>query len=316
MRPREAAPRLKYAAGGANGGEIGTVGTLLRTLAAILGFGGIGLLAPASAAQVQEVDLELLLGVDVSGSIDEFEALLQREGYIAAFRHPMVVKAIRGGMLGRIAVAYIEWAGFGHKKVIVGWTLIHDKASADAFAASLTTEPPETARRTAIAEAIQFAVPYFDANDYAGLRRVFDISGDGPNNWGDPVDAARDAAVSKGVIINGLPIMNDRFSLSGRSPMADLDLYYKKCVIGGPGAFIVVARNFKDFASAVRRKLILEIAGLAPRVAPRVAPRDAPGGSLMRRVQMKQPAGPPCDIGERQSLQRFLDSSDEWPIAP
>ncbi len=295
------------------------MGRLFKIFAAILGIALCAAASPASAAKAQEVDLELLLGIDVSGSIDDVEAQLQREGYIAAFRHPMVVKAIRSGMLGRIAVAYVEWAGFGHKKLIAGWTLIHDKASADAFAANLTREPPETARRTAIAEAIQFAVPFFDSNDYAGLRRVFDISGDGPNNWGDPVEEARDAAVKKGVIINGLPIMNDRLSLSGRSPMSDLDLYYKKCVIGGPGGFIVVARTFKDFASAVRRKLILEIAGLAPGDAPDWKPRgrvSRPGGSLMRPVVVKQPVGPPCDIGERQSLQRFLDTSDEWPIAP
>ncbi len=295
------------------------MGASFKIFVAILGIALFATASPASAAKAQEVDLELLLGIDVSGSIDDVEAQLQREGYIAAFRHPMVVKAIRSGMLGRIAVAYVEWAGFGHKKVIAGWTLIHDKASADAFAARLTDEPPETARRTAIAEAIQFAVPFFDSNDFSGLRRVFDISGDGPNNWGDPVDEARDAAVKKGVIINGLPIMNDRLSFSGRSPMPGLDLYYRKCVIGGPGAFIVVARNFRDFASAVRRKLILEIAGLTPEDMPqwtRPLRHAAPGGGAMiRPTPVATHVGPPCDIGERQSLQRFLDTSDEWPIA-
>jgi hypothetical protein len=297
----------------------GTLGTLFKIFVAILGIALFATASPASAAKVQEVDLELLLGIDVSGSIDDVEAQLQREGYIAAFRHPMVVRAIRSGILGRIAVAYVEWAGFGHKKVIAGWTLIHDRASADAFAARLTREPPETARRTAIAEAIQFAVPFFDSNDFTGLRRVFDISGDGPNNWGDPVDEARDAAVKKGVIINGLPIMNDRPSFSGRAPMPDLDLYYKKCVIGGPGAFIVVARNFNDFASAVRRKLILEIAGLAPRDAPNWKPRarvSAPGGGGIRPVLVTEPVGPPCDIGEWRSPQLFFDNTDEWLTPP
>ncbi len=299
------------------------MGNAVKSFAAILGVALWASASPAAAQKQQEVDLELILGVDVSGSIDDEEAELQRQGYIAAFRHPAVVKAIASGILGRIAVSYYEWAGFGHMKIIAGWSLIHDKASADAFADKLTKEPPETARRTAISDAIQFAVPFFDANDFKGLRRVFDISGDGPNNWGDPVDQARDAAVKKGVIINGLPIMNDRLTFSGRAPMADLDLYYRKCVIGGPGAFIVVARDFKDFASAVRRKLILEIAGLTPAQEP---PQQAPARRLAWRGLAGIASGPipvaahtareapPCDIGVRRSLQRFLDTSDEWPM--
>lgn len=243
----------------------------VMVLCAVLVIAPRGASMAAPGAKMQEVDLELLLGIDVSGSIDDDEAELQRAGYIAAFRHPVVLKAIRSGILGRIAVAYIEWAGFGHKKVIAGWSVIHDRRSAEAFAARLTLEPPETASRTAIAETIDFAVPYFDRNSFQGLRRVFDISGDGPNNWGGPVTEARDRAVKAGIIINGLPIMNDKPSYSGRPPMDNLDLYYKNCVIGGPGAFIVVANSFKDFASAVRRKLILEIAGLTPAHIPRRA---------------------------------------------
>ncbi|MHA1108499.1 MAG: DUF1194 domain-containing protein [Alphaproteobacteria bacterium] len=258
----------------------------------------------ASAAKMQEVDLELLLGIDVSGSIDDEEAELQRAGYIAAFRHPMVLKAIRSGMLGRIAIAYIEWAGFGHKKIIVGWTTIHDKLSAEAFAARLTLELPETARRTAISEAIDFAIPYFEQNDFQGLRRVFDISGDGPNNWGDLVVEARDRAVKAGIIINGLPIMNDKPSFSGRIPMPNLDLYYRDCVIGGPGAFIVAANSFKDFASAVRRKLILEIAGLPPRHV----------AGKARIILAAAREAPPCDYGERSRRQYYEDDTDAWPI--
>ena len=296
------------------------MGMALKLTVAVLGMVVLAAGRPAPAGATQDVGLELLLGVDVSGSIDDHEARLQRDGYIAAFRHPSVVKAIRAGILGRIAVAYYEWAGFGHMKIIAGWTLIHDKASADAFAAGLTRGWPETARRTAISDAINFAVPFFDRNGFNGLRRVVDISGDGPNNWGDPVTEARDAAIRKGVVINGLPIMNDRLSFSGRPPMPDLDLYYRNCVIGGPGAFIVVARDFKDFARAVRRKLILEIAGITPKDLPRPVQQvqravwRRPHGGAMGAIPVANRVAPPCDAGERRSLQRFLDTSDEWPM--
>lgn len=255
------------------------------------------LLSPNARALAQAkraVDLELALAVDVSGSIDPHEAEFQRNGYIAAFRHPQVIRAITNGILGRIAVAYYEWAGFGHMRVIVGWTVIDDADSARAFADALTVNPPQTARRTAIADAINFAVPFFKENDIEGTRRVVDISGDGPNNWGGRVTAARDAAVAAGVTINGLPIINDRPSPFGWRTMRNLDLYYRDCVIGGPGAFIVVANSFQDFARAVRKKLILEIAGRQPEDPPAGHPPRA----IVQRVADK--VAPPCDAGERR----------------
>lgn len=260
------------------------------------------LLGPAGhAAAAVPVDLELLLGVDVSGSIDDEEAKLQRDGYIAAFRHPMIADAIRSGFLGRIAVSYYEWAGFGHMKIIAGWTLIEDRESALAFAGKLTEVAPETARRTAISEAIGFAVGSFDENDFTGKRRVVDISGDGPNNWGPLVTTARDRAVAAGITINGLPIINDRLSPFGWPTITNLDLYYRDCVIGGRGAFMVVANTFNDFAAAVLKKLVLEIAGLQPDYGDvRVAARP----SLARPVAFRKP--PPCDIGER----RWEDNDD------
>ncbi|MEE8548171.1 MAG: DUF1194 domain-containing protein [Alphaproteobacteria bacterium] len=263
---------------------------LVLVLAAVLAAAGPGV-ATATEEEI-EVDLELALAVDVSGSIDDEEAVLQRAGYIAAFRHPRVLEAIRRSGLGRIAVAYYEWAGYGHMKVIADWTLIHDKASAIAFAAKLTKEPPQTASRTAIGSAIKFAVPFFEGNEYEAQRRVLDISGDGPNNWGGLVSVARDSALAEGITINGLPIMNNRPSRYGRAPMRNLDLYYMDCVIGGPGAFIVVATRFKDFASAILRKLILEIAGETPGKAPTSKP-----SSMVRPAAA--PMGPPCDYGER-----------------
>ena len=295
----------------------GIIGTASKLRAIVLGLALIPAGACAGAGAELPVDLELALGVDVSGSIDAEEARLQREGYIAAFRHPSLIRAIRAGILGQIAVAYFEWAGFGHMKVIAGWTIIGDKAGADGFAARLTGEPPETASRTAISDAIDFVVPFFDRNGFQGTRRVFDVSGDGPNNWGDLVTDSRDRAVASGITINGLPIMNDRPTRGGWPPMPNLDLYYRNCVIGGPGAFMVVANNFRDFATAVRRKLILEIAGIAPLGAPPIARN---GGGHGTRIAQSRPGSPgvriapPCDEGERRSLQRFLDTSDQWPI--
>lgn len=249
---------------------------------------------PASAEIY--VDLELALAVDVSGSVDPEEARLQREGYIAAFRDPEVIRAIEGGMLGRIAVAYYEWAGFGHIRHIAPWTLVEDERSAHAFADVLTLTSPQTARRTAISAAINFAVPYFDDNGFEGTRRVVDVSGDGANNWGEPVTLARDRAVAAGITINGLPIMNSRSGPGGFPQTPNLDLYFRDCVIGGPGAFIVVANSFQEFATAVRQKLVTEIAGRRPPQPARLIPAQLGG----ERV------APPCDFGER----RWLDYDD------
>jgi len=258
-------------------------------VAALLAFA-----APAAAAPV-EVDLKLALAIDVSRSIDEEEAALQRQGYIDAFRHPSVIDAIRHGPLGRIAVSYYEWSGMTEVNVVAGWTLIGDAKSANAFADLLARDSPAIGRRTGISNAIDFGANHFDNNAFTARRRVIDISGDGPNNWGELVTVARDRALARGITINGLPIVNDRPTPSGRPPLKDLDLYYRDCVIGGPGAFYVVAKDFKDFARAVLRKLILEIAALPP------AP-PAPRGLLIRVAAPARQA-PPCDIGERQRRQ-------------
>jgi hypothetical protein len=264
----------------------------------------LGCLVPAlavvhlgSAHAAQPVDLELALAVDVSGSIDAEEAQLQRDGYVAAFRDSAVIRAIEHGMLGRIAVAYCEWAGFGRVRVIVDWTPVTDTASAHEFAGLLTLEPPRTVRRTSISSALEFGVPYFERNDFDGTRRVIDVSGDGANNSGHLVTHARDSAVSAGVTVNGLPIINGRPGPFGWPPIEDLDLYYRDCVIGGPGAFLIVANSFDEFAEAVRRKLILEIAGSDAATPERLIPAQlAP-----ERI------GPPCNIGELY-IQEFDDN--------
>jgi len=221
----------------------------------------IGLPALPATAEDLPVDLELVLAVDISGSVDEVEARLQREGYIAALRHPHVVEAIEGGMFGRIAVAYVEWAGDHYQRTMLDWTVIEDQESASAFADALLETPLATAHWTSLSAAIDHAVPMFEGNGFKGFRRVIDISGDGHNNRGRPVEWARDDAVAAGITINGLPIVNDRPNPWGGRPPAGLDLYFEERVIGGPGAFMIVAEDYSAFASAIFSKLLLEIAG-------------------------------------------------------
>jgi len=246
-------------------------------------------LAPAMTMADEPVDLELVLAVDVSRSIDEDEAALQREGYIRAFRDPQVIRAIEHGILGRIAVTYIEWAGVGHWRPRTGWMLVDGAESAAAFVAQLGENPPTVALRTSISGAIEFSLRQFDGNGFEGTRRTIDISGDGPNNDGLLVTTARDAAIAAGVTINGLPIMDPGTGLYSWYNIPDLDLYYENCVIAGPGAFIVTADGFANFAEAVRKKLILEIAGRAPADPPRL---------ILAQSRTEARVPPPCDIGE------------------
>lgn len=255
--------------------------------------------AAAAAARDIPVDLELVLAVDVSGSVDEVEAQLQRDGYVKALRHPDVIAAINSGFLRKIAVTYVEWAGEHTQATIVGWRLLDGEDSADALSKEIDGAPFTPGRFTSISAAIRYALPLFDNNGYDGTRRVIDVSGDGANNVGGLVTIARDQAVAAGITINGLPIVNDRENRFGRQ-MANLDLYYRHCVIGGTGAFIVVAKDFQSFARAVRRKMVLEIAGYRP-PAPTVP--TMPG--LFRRVS--HTAVPPCDAGEIRLRQRLLN---------
>ena len=173
------------------------------------------------------VDLVLALAVDVSRSVDNEEAHLQRQGYIQAFRDPEVVAAIQTGMLGRIAVGYFEWAGVGNIAQVTDWTLIQDAAGASAFADSLEMRPPVPMLWTSISGAIDFAVPWLERNDFEGTRKVIDISGDGPNNSGDLVVGARDRAIAAGITINGLPIMDQGSACIPPSTSAALI-----CIIG------------------------------------------------------------------------------------
>ncbi|MEK9968598.1 MAG: DUF1194 domain-containing protein, partial [Ferrovibrio sp.] len=269
---------------------------------------------PSSIAEPMPVDLELLLAIDISGSIDADEARLQREGYARALLDKDVLKAIRGGIHGKIAIAYFDWSDSYVQSEILDWTLIQDEASARAVSQRLLDTQTRTARRTSISGAIHYAIPRFGAGPYKGMRRVLDISGDGPNNDGDMVDQARDKAVAAGIVINGLPIINGKQNTWGFPQLEDLDLYYEGCVIGGPGAFVVVAESFDTFHEAVRRKLILEIA-TAPALPPAwQRPNNTDGGPpVFHKAQSapgsRYPKG--CDIGERQSREFWRRRFDQ-----
>ncbi|HET6467348.1 MAG TPA: DUF1194 domain-containing protein [Geminicoccaceae bacterium] len=229
----------------------------------------------AVRAEDLPVDLELVLAVDISGSIDPWEASQQREGYIAAMADEAVVHAIRSNFHQRIAVAYIEWGGADHQRTVLPWTVIDDRASAEAFAGALAEASAVRAMYTSISHAIDYAVPMFEGNGYAGERQVIDVSGDGPNNRGRPLADARADALAKGITINGLPILNDRTQpWDSPTPVEmQLDKYYAEHVIGGPGAFIVIADDFRAFRDAILSKLIREIAGRDGPTVVRVAAR-------------------------------------------
>ena len=211
------------------------------------------------------VDLELVLAVDISLSMQLDEQRLQREGYVAAFRDSAILKAIQSGPQGRIAVTYVEWAGAGIQWVVVPWRLIATRADAQDFAESLAVEPIRRARMTSISSALRHAARIFKDNGFRGLRRVIDVSGDGPNNSGVFVEVARDELIKRGVTINGLPIMLQSVGpWGGYFEIPHLDKYYRDCVIGGRGAFALAVRDKSKFATAIRQKLLLEIAGLTP----------------------------------------------------
>jgi len=210
------------------------------------------------------VDLELVLAVDVSRSMDAVEQGLQREGYVKAFRSPEVVAAITGGISGRIAVTYMEWAGASLQNIVVPWTIIDSAETANAFADALSRQVPQRLSRTSISGAIGRAGSLFGGSGYSPLRKVIDVSGDGPNNQGASVTAMRDEWVAKGVVINGLPLMISTSSMG--FGIDNLDEYYEDCVIGGPGSFVLPVRSWEEFPVAVRRKLVLEIAAVWPDV--------------------------------------------------
>jgi hypothetical protein len=251
--------------------------------------------APVAAADV-DVDLELVLAVDVSRSMDFDEQKLQRDGYVSAFRHPEVIKAIMSGAVGKIAVTYMEWSGPDYQQVLVPWTFISNQAEADGFASLMAAAPITRESGTSISGGLTVAARQFISSGARGTRQTIDVSGDGPNNMGPPVVPVRDQVLERGITINGLPIMlKGQAGLYDTFNIDDLDIYYEDCVIGGPGAFMISVDDMQRFEVAVRRKLVLEIAGLPPR--------------LMYAAETFRPAPSiDCMIGEK-TRGRYMDPS-------
>jgi hypothetical protein len=240
----------------------------------------------AQSGEAATVDIELVLAVDVSYSMDMDELAIQREGYAQAIVSKEFLQALKALPNGKIAITYFEWAASSDQKIIIPWRLIDGPETADAVSAEIMKTPVRRASRTSISGAINFAMPLFEQDPYHGMRRVIDISGDGPNNNGEPVVGPRDAALAKGITINGLPIMVKEPTYSTMD-IDNLDWYYEDCVIGGPGSFVVSIRDREKFKEAIRTKLLLEVAGKTPERIP---------------VAETEPAKEPrvsCTIGEK-----------------
>jgi Protein of unknown function (DUF1194) len=268
---------------------------LTIAIAAVLTAGlSFGFAAPSRLFLAQSsptaVDTELVLAVDVSYSMDPEEQQIQREGYMEAITSREFMAAIRAGSHGKIALTYFEWAGPDDQKIIVPWRLIEGPETADGFAGEIARAAYRRASRTSIGGALMFAKPLFAASGFRGLRRVVDVSGDGPNNSGPLVVPQRDDLVAAGITINGLPLMLNRpnsFSMD----ITNLDIYYEDCVIGGPGAFVIPVRDRAQFKEAIRTKLIMEVAQLSP-------------AARVERVQAKQ-SRISCTVGEQMWRDRW-----------
>ena len=233
-----------------------------------------------SALAVEQVDLKLVIATDVSGSINDEEARLQREGTAEAFLDADVVKAISSGSLGRIAVSMIDFSSPDYDKVVIDWHIIRDKASATAFAEQVRNTPRTPGRRTSVSSALELGSLLIESSekDIVATRKVIDVSGDGPNNDGNPMREAHDRVIGQGIVVNGLPVMDD--NANGYFP--NLDKYYAACVAGGRGSFVVVVRAFKDFGAAMRHKLILEIS--QNEVPSKLATNPPAGKVLLKKV--------------------------------
>jgi hypothetical protein len=239
------------------------VGSLATPLVALVG-------ATTAAKADVAVDLQLVLAVDVSRSIDEVEAELQRRGYVEALANDRVIDAILSGEHKRIALCYVEWAGTYYQMVVIDWTVIDSAASARRFADKLAEAPRTSQSWTAVGAALAFSGQRFAKAGFTSKRRVIDVSGDGRTNDGPPAELVRDKLVAQGIVINGLPVMMNRTNF-GRPADATLDKYYEENVIGGPGSFAIPAATFDDFGRAVRNKLIREVSSVGSMPRPMMA---------------------------------------------
>jgi hypothetical protein len=240
----------------------------------------LGVVAPAVRAD--SVDLRLILAADVSRSVDNNEFRLQRDGYAAAITNPKVIAAIQAGPSHAIAVSFFEWSGAAEQHVVADWTVIRDGETAAVFANILRSEPRTYTGTTAIGNAVDFAMRHFDRSGIDSAKRIIDVSGDGDNNSGRPIEYARDDAVAAGVTINGLAIVNahpDPGFISHIAPPGGIGEYYRTRVIGGPGSFVMLIEDFSSFAAAITEKLITEIAAAHD---PRFTASDAPADETAR----------------------------------
>ena len=223
------------------------------------------LLGGAGGAGAESVDLQLILTSDVSRSIDNEEFKLQREGYASALENPRVLSAIRSGPMGAIAVTFIEWSSVSEQKVVVDWSVIRDGEGAAVVASQIRAAPRSFVGHTSISDGLDFAVKRFEVSGFASPRRVIDVAGDGTNNSGRPISDARDDAVAKGIVVNGLAIinLNPNFGfIAHTQPPGGLPTYYRESVIGGPGSFVLQIDDFNSFAEAMVQKLVTEISAL------------------------------------------------------
>lgn len=252
----------------------------------------LALFALASRANAQTaVDLELVLAVDISYSMDYDELALQRDGYVQAITSKDFVDALRGGAHGKIAIIYIEWAGSHEQTIVVPWTLIDGQAAAETFAAKLAAAPVRRTYRTSISSGLIFSAAQFGAG-FKGVRRVIDVSGDGTNNQGPLIEPTRDDIVAKGIVINGLPLQL-KSPVGSMLDIPNLHEYYEDCVVGGPGSFVIPVRDKAQFVNAIRQKLVLEVSGIAPQKFAAAA------------IPAVKPPRVSCTIGEQMWLQRW-----------
>jgi Protein of unknown function (DUF1194) len=266
---------------------------MISTIAFVMCLGLFAGATDARSQTKQAVDVELILAVDVSGSMTANELRIQRDGYVAALTSQEVIGAIESGRLGKVAIAYFEWAREDRQRVLAPWSLIDGRASAEAFAKKIAAAPLSNMRNTSIAGAIRTGRLALEGNSFEGDRLIIDVSGDGPNNQGGLVTEARDAAIDAGITINGLPIEAEEWTGANLfAPDATLADYYEQCVIGGPLAFVIPVKDWPEFAEAVRRKLVLELSGITPNENARIIPAQA-------KLKGSQTA-PDCLVGERQ----------------
>jgi hypothetical protein len=243
------------------------------------------------------VDVELVLAVDISYSMDPDELALQRNGYVEAITSQEFLHALKGGMHGRVAVTYVEWAGVTEQRILLPWRLIDGEGTAAAVAAEIGQAPIRRAYRTSISGALRFTAPMFEDNGFTGIRRVIDISGDGTNNQGPLITLTRDEVLAKGIVINGLPIVLKRPN-PATMDIPNLDIYYEDCVVGGAGAFVVPIRERAKFKEAIRTKLVLEIANRVPKA------RVVPVAARAPRIS--------CTIGEQMWQERWGRGGADW----